>query len=158
MAFKRTGAKALLNNNQARFSTAYKFSKKANFEVGKDAYIIPLGLESGFFETPCHRILPHKVDGKLIGFNNTTFTTYIKCKGIDEEGNKSESLCCTLAQLEKDRIPDKEEAGKRIVSFTTFRVHLPVLILGNSLGDKNKGTYPISKVSILNFSDSFSFI
>lgn len=150
MAFKRTGAKALLNNNQARFSTAYKFSKKANFEVGKDAYIIPLGLESGFFETPCHRILPHKVDGKLIGFNNTTFTTYIKCKGIDEEGNKSESLCCTLAQLEKDRIPDKEEAGKRIVSFTTFRVHLPVLILGNSLGDKNKGTYPISKVSILN--------
>lgn len=150
MAFKRTSAKSLINNNSARFSTAYKFSKKANFEVGKDAYIIPLGLESGFFETPCHRVLPHKVNGQMVGFNNSTFATYIKCKGVDEEGNRTESLCCTLAQLEKDRIPEKELSGKRIVSFTTYRVQLPVLILGNSLADKNKATYPVSKVSILN--------
>lgn len=150
MAFKRTSAKALISNNSARFSSAYKFSKKANFEVGKDAYIIPLGLETGFFETPCHRVLPHKVNGQMVGFNNSTFATYIKCKGIDEEGNRTESLCCTLAQMEKDRIPEKELSGKRIVSFTTFRVQLPVLILGNSLADKNKATYPVSKVSILN--------
>ena len=150
MAFKRTSAKSLINNNSARFSTAYKFSKKANFEVGKDAYIIPLGLETGFFETPCHRVLPHKVNGQMVGFNNSTFATYIKCKGVDEEGNRTESLCCTLAQLEKDRIPEKELSGKRIVSFTTYRVQLPVLILGNSLADKNKATYPVSKVSILN--------
>ena len=150
MAFKRTGAKALVNNNTARFSTAYKFSKKANFEVGKDAYVIILGLESGYYETPCHRILPHKVNGKLVGFNNTTFATYIKCKGIDEDGNRTDSLCCQLAQLEKERLPEKNDSIKRIVSFTTFRVHLPVLILGNSLNDKKKGTYPISKVSILN--------
>ena len=150
MAFKRTSAKSLINNNSTRFSTAYKFSKKANFEVGKDAYIIPLGLESGFYETPCHRVLPHKVNGQMVGFNTTTFAPSIKCKGIDEEGNKTSSLCCTLAQLEKDRIPEKIDAGKRIVSFTTFRVQLPVLILGNSLTDKNKATYPVSKVSILN--------
>lgn len=150
MAFKRTSAKSLINNNSTRFSIAYKFSKKANFDVGKDAYIIPLGLESGFFETPCHRVLPHKVNGQMVGFNNTTFATYIKCKGVDEEGNKTSSLCCTLAQLEKDRVPDKIDAGKRIVSFTTYRVQLPVLILGNSLTDKNKATYPVSKVSILN--------
>ena len=150
MAFKRTSAKSLINNNSARFSTAYKFSKKANFEVGKDAYIIPLGLETGFFETPCHRVLPHKVNGQMVGFNNSTFATYIKCKGVDEEGNRTESLCCTLAQMEKDRIPEKELSGKRIVSFTTYRVQLPVLILGNSLADKNKATYPVSKVSILN--------
>ena len=150
MAFKRTSAKSLVNNNSTRFSTAYKFSKKANFEVGKDAYIIILGLESGYYETPCHRIMPHKVNGQLVGFNNTNFATYIKCKGVDEEGNKIDSLCCTLAQLEKERIPEKEESGKRIVSFTTYRVHLPVLILGNSLNDKKKITYPVSKVSILN--------
>lgn len=150
MAFKRTSAKSLISNNTARFSTAYKFSKKANFEVGKDAYIIPLGLETGFYETPCHRVLPHKVNGQMVGFNNSTFATYIKCKGVDEEGNKTESLCCTLAQMEKDRIPEKELSGKRIVSFTTFRVQLPVLILSNSLTDKNKATYPVSKVSILN--------
>ena len=150
MAFKRTSAKSLINNNTARFSTAYKFSKKANFEVGKDAYIIPLGLETGFYETPCHRVLPHKVNGQMVGFNNSTFATYIKCKGIDEEGNRTDSLCCQLAQAEKTRIPEKELAGKRIVSFTTFRVQLPVLILSNSLADKNKATYPVSKVSILN--------
>ena len=150
MAFKRTSAKALVSNNATRFSKAYKFSTKANFDVGKDAYILILGLESGYYETPCHRVLPHKVNGQLVGFGNTSFAVYLKCKGIDEEGNRTESLCCTLAQLEKDRIPDKEESGKRIVSFTTYRIHLPVLILGNSLTDKKKDTYPVSKVSILN--------
>ena len=150
MAFKRTNFKSLTSTSKARFSTDYKFSKKAKFDVGKDAYIIPLGLESGFFETPCHRVMPHKVNGKIVGFNNSTFAVYIKCKGVDEEGNRTDSLCCTLAQLEKERIPEKEESGKRIISFTNYRVHLPVLILGNSLGDKNKGVYPVSKVSILN--------
>ena len=87
MAFKRTGGKSLTKTNNTRFSTAYKFSKKANFDVGKDAYIIPLGLESGFFETPCHQVKPHKVNGKMVGFNNSSFAVYIKCKGIDEEGN-----------------------------------------------------------------------
>ena len=150
MAFKRTGAKALVSNNTARFSTAYKFSKKANFEVGKDAYILLLGLESGYYETPCHRVMTHKVNGQIVGFGNTNFPVYIKCKGIDEDGNRADSLCCTLAQMEKERIPDKNEAAKRIISFTNYRVHLPVLILGNSLNDKKKGTYPVSKVSILN--------
>lgn len=150
MAFKRTSAKSLINNSSTRFSTAYKFSKKANFEVGKDAYIIPLGLESGFYETPCHRVITHKVNGQTVGFNNSAFPVYIKCKGIDEEGNRTDSLCCQLTQLEKERIPDREDSGKRIISFTTFRVQLPVLILSNSLADKNKATYPISKVSILN--------
>ena len=150
MAFKRTSAKSLVNNNAKRFSQAYKFSTKANFDVGKDAYVIILGLESGYYETPCHMVRPHKVNGQLVGFGNTNFNVYLKCKGIDEEGNKTESLCCTLAQMEKERIPDKEESGKRIISFASYRVHLPVLILGNSLNDKKKDTYPISKVSILN--------
>ena len=44
MAFKRTSAKALVSNNATRFSKAYKFSTKANFDVGKDAYILILGL------------------------------------------------------------------------------------------------------------------
>lgn len=150
MAFKRTSAKSLVNNNSTRFSTAYKFSKKAEFDVGKDAYVLFLGLESGYYETPCHMVRPHKVNGQLVGFGGTTFPVYLKCKGVDEEGNRTESLCCTLAQLEKERIPDKEESAKRIISFTSYRVHLPVLILSNSLNDKKKGTYPVSRVSILN--------
>ena len=151
MAFKRTNYKTLTNNsNTVRFSTAYRLSKKTSFDVGKDVYVLFLGLESGFYETPCHRILPHKVDGKLVGFKNSTFSTYIKCKGVSETGERTDSLCCTLAQLEKERIPEREESGKRIVSFTNYRIHIPVLVLGNSLNDKNKGSYPITKVSILN--------
>lgn len=151
MAFKRTNFKSLIRNGAERFSTAYKFSKKVPFKVGSDAYIILLGLESGFYETPCHRIAAHKApNGTYVGFNGSNFATYIKCHGIDCEGNRSESLCCTLAQMEKDRIPDKNDSAKRIVSFTNYRVHLPVLILGNSLGDASKTNYPINKVSILN--------
>ena len=150
MAFLRTNFKTLNNANKARFSTDYKFSKKTNFKVGREVYIILLGLEEGFYETPCHRVLTHKVNDKTVGFKNASFPVYIKCKGVDSDGNKSESLCCTLAQLEKERIPDKNDSGKRIISFTSNRVHLPVLILGNSLADKNKEAYPISKVSILN--------
>lgn len=151
MAFKRTGAKSLVNNNATRFSKAYKFSTKAGgFDVGKDAYILILGLEGGYYETPCHRVLPHKVNGQLVGFGNTNFAVYLKCKGVDEEGNRTDSLCCRLAQLEKERFPEKNDSVKRIVSFTTYRIHLPVLILGNSLTDKKKDNYPVSKVSILN--------
>ena len=150
MAFKRTGAKSLVNNNTKRFSQAYKFSTKANFDIGKDVYVLFLGLESGYYETPCHMVRPHKVNGQLVGFGRSNFAVYLKCKGLDEEGNRTESLCCTLAQMEKERIPDKEESAKRIVSFASYRVHIPVLILGNSLGDKKKDTYPVSKVSILN--------
>ena len=150
MAFKRTNAKSLVSSSSTRFSSTYKFSKKAGFDIGKDVYIIILGLESGYYETPCHMVRPHKVNGQLVGFGNTTFPVYIKCKGVDEDGARADSLCCTLAQLEKERIPDKEESAKRIISFTSYRVHLPVLILSNSLNDKKKSTYPISKVSILN--------
>ena len=131
MAFKRTSLSSLKASKKEYFGSSYKFSKVANFKVGSDAYIIPLGLETGYYETPCHRIAPHKVNGKTIGYNGTSYNTYVKCTGIDEEGNRTEELCCTLAKLEKDRIPDKENSANRIVSFTTHRVHIPVLILGD---------------------------
>lgn len=151
MAFKRTNFKSLIKNGNGKFSMNYSFSKKAGFKIGSDAYFIILGLENGFYETPCHRVLPHKTPaGTYIGFSGTPYATYIKCHGVDDEGNKSESLCCTLAQMERDRIPDKLESSKRIISFTGYRVHLPVLILGNSVRDNSKLTYPINKVSILN--------
>ena len=153
MAFKRTNFTTLVDRKNVSFKQAYSFSKKVGgkFDIGSDAYIIPLGLESGFYETPCHRILPHKAaNGEMIGFKGSPFASYIKCKGVDIDGNKVDSLCCQLAKLEKDRIPDKEKSAQRIVSFTGYRMHLPVLILGNSVGDASKKSYPISKVSILN--------
>ena len=155
MAFKRTNFTTLVNRKSTSFKQAYSFSKKVaggKFDIGSDAYIIPLGLETGYYETPCHRILPHKApNGEMVGFKTASpFATYIKCRGIDADGNKTESLCCELARKEKERIPDKEKSAQRIVSFTGFRMHLPVLILGNSIADPSKKAYPINKVSILN--------
>lgn len=149
MAFKRTSFTKLTSTSQKTFATAYKFSTQANFAKGKDVYIIPLGLEEGYYETPCHTVRVHKVEGQIVGFKGSTYNTNIKCHGIDEEGNRTESLCCILAQREKDRIPDKENSGNRIISFQTSRIHLPVLILGNTCTD-DRPIYPISKVSILN--------
>lgn len=150
MAFLRTSFSALKANKRENFESTYKFRKKVDFKVGTDVYVLPLGLEHGFFETPVHRVLPHEVDGQTIGFGGYGFPTNIRCKGYDAEGNKIESLCCKLARLEKERFPEKDDSGKRIIGFPSYRMHIPVLILGNSLADKSKMSYPISKVSILN--------
>lgn len=148
MAFKRENFKSLVSTKKEYFASSYGFTKKANFNFGSDVYVIPLGLESGYYETPCHRVLTHKVDGKTIGFNGAAFPTYIKCQGVSDDGTIQSSLCCTLAKMEKERFPEKNDSGKRIISGQTWRVHLPVLILGNSMTDDSKNSYPISKVAL----------
>lgn len=151
MAFKRSSFSSLRTTAKKEyFSMSYRLSKKVKFGVGYDVYVIPLGLEQGFYETPCHRIMPHKIDGQLRCINGTPYPTYIKCNGCDEEGNRKDSLCCRLSQLEKSRLSDRDDSQKRIVGFSTSKIHLPVLILGNTVGDDSKISYPISKVSILN--------
>lgn len=149
MAFKRSNFGSLRSTKKETFELKYKFSKQVqDFKEGSDVYVIPLGLESGYYETPCHRVLPHKVDGQTIGFGGVNFAVNIKCEGVDEEGNKKSALCCLLAEKERQRVPD--DSTKRIISSQSSRIHLPVLILGNSLNDASKKSYPISKVSILN--------
>ena len=144
MAFKRTGFSALKKQKKEYFESIYKFSKKVpNFKEGSDVYVIPLGLENGIYETACHRVMPHKVDGQTVGFGGTSFATYVKCNS--DEGH--EGLCCQLAKRERSRC---EDYSKRIISGCTYRLHLPILILGNSIGDDSKISYPITKVSILN--------
>ncbi len=149
MAFKRTNFNRLSAKKNEYFASTYKFSRVTNFEVDSDVYIIPLGLETGYYETPCHAINPHKVNGQTIGYNGSTFQIYVKCNGRDAEGNKQDSLCCQLAQKCKEKYPDKNDFGKRVIGACSDRIQLPVLILGNSLKEQKK-SYPISKVSILN--------
>ena len=163
MAFKRSNYKTLINTRKEFFASSYGFSKKTNFKAGSDVYVIPLGLEQGFYETPCHRVNTHKVDGKVLGFNGFSFAVNIKCKGIDAEGNLTSSLCCTIAKMEKERFPEKDDYAKRVIGSRTNRIHLPVLVLGNSLGDDSKISYPISKVALKKDLESegglkFSFI
>lgn len=149
MTFRRTSFSALKVQKKEYFESIYKFSKKVpNFKEGSDVYVIPLGLEEGFYETPCHRVLPHKVDGQVIGYGGNNFAVYIKCEGIDEEGNTKDALCCQLAKKERERTG--EDYNSRFITSRSSRIHLPILILGNSTGDPNKVSYPITKVSILN--------
>ena len=148
MAFKRSNVKSLINTRKEFFASSYGFSKKTNFKAGSDVYVILLGLETGFYETPCHRVNTHKVDGKTIGFNGFGFPVNIKCNGVDAEGNTTSSLCCDLAKMEKERFPEKDDYAKRIVGSRSVRIHLPVLVLGNSLDDDSKIAYPISKVAL----------
>lgn len=148
MAFKRTSFSALKKQKKEFFESIYKFSKKVpNFKEGSDVYVIPLGLSDGFFETPCHRVMPHKVDGQTIGFGGTSYATYIKCSSVHEDGSNTNELCCQLAAREKQRCGD--DYNKRIISGCSSRIHLPILILGNSLGDDSKSSYPITKIAIL---------
>ena len=148
MAFKRNGVKTLLNSQDKYFSSTYAFNKVTGFKPGHDVYLLLIGLENGFYETPCHKVNTHTINGKTVGFNGSMFATYIKCKGIDSEGNLTSSLCCTLAKMERDRLPETNDSAKRIISSRSNRVQLPVLILGNSLNDDSKVSYPISKVAL----------
>ena len=146
MAFKRENFKSLVSTKKEYFASSYGFKGKTNFTFGSDVYIIPL-LDSGFYEIPCHRVITHKVDGKEIGFNGASFPIYIKCQGVSEDGNNQEALCCTLSKMEKERIPEKNDSGKRIISNRTWRVFFPILILGSSLPEDVK-SYPVSKVAL----------
>lgn len=149
MAFKRTNFNRLAKKSGEYFNSTYAFSKVTDFKIGNEVYVIPLGLETGYYEVACHAVQPHKVNGQTIGYGGSTFRTFIKCKGIDAEGNKQPSLCCELAQKFKEKYPDSNDYAKRTIGGCTYRVILPVMILGNSLKEQ-KPMYPVSKVSILN--------
>ena len=148
MAFKRTSFKGIIKKQKEFFSSTYRLSNKVigEWKLGSECYILMLGLENGFYETPTHTIQPHKIGDKTIGFNGSSYGTVIKCKGYDEEGNRKDSLCCKLYQLEKER---GASASNRCLNYTSARVQIPVLILGNSLKEQ-KPIYPVTYVSILN--------
>lgn len=150
MAFKRTSVQSLMSTKRESFSANYKFSAKVpNFKVGSDVYVLLLGLDTGFYQTPCHAVKPHKIGDKKVGFNGLTFGVNIKCKGMREDGSRDpEALCCKLAAIEREKHPGSEDYMKRIISGTTNRIHVPILILGNTIGDESKISYPVSKISI----------
>ena len=147
MAFKRTSFKGMVKSQKEFFASTYRLpSKVNNWKLGSECYILMLGLDNGFYETPTHTIQPHKIGDKTIGFRGSNFATTIKCKGFDENGDKVDSLCCKLYQLEKER---GVTAANRCINYTSTRIQIPILILGNSLKEE-KSVYPVSCVSILN--------
>jgi hypothetical protein len=147
MVFKRTSMSGFVSTKKEFFSEKYKFSRVVqDFKPDAECYVLFLGLDEGYYETPCHTITPYRDGDQLIGLNGNNYSATIKCKGIDENGNNVPSLCCELAKREKERCADYRD---KIVSGRTSKIHIPILILGNSLQEK-KDIYPVFKVSILN--------
>jgi hypothetical protein len=139
------------------FAGKYSLKNKAGLDaVNKDAYVIALDMASGYVELPYHT-LKKCVDGT--GFKNSQFGARIACHKFDKNTGEiidQLPLCCRLAQMEKDRLPDKEKSGHRAISFTAKRNVIPVMVLSTTETDTAKKP-SLRKVSIKNGID-FSFI
>lgn len=131
------------------FSSTYSLGKKANLkEIGTTAYLIFLGLEGGLYETAKHTVYPKKNGNTSEGFQGSKYGKDIICKGHDDCGNKVEdALCCKYAQEMYDA--NKADPTKtRLISFTSYKVDIPCLLLGTSETDETAVSTPPSKVSI----------
>lgn len=138
------------------FNSEYGFTKKTNMGLGVEAYFIFLGLENGVYQTPKHTVKSRKKGTPQESGFKGKYDKAILCKGVDEDGNKVEgAVCCAMAQYEKDRLPDKDDSAKRMISFTGTTVHVPVLILGNSEKDPKEKKIPPTKLSLNNYDFSY---
>lgn len=157
MAIRRSYSAPAKTNEPTTFAGKYSLKNKAGLDaVNKDAYVLPLDMAAGYVELPYHT-LKKCADGT--GFKNSQFGAKISCHKYDKNTGEVVDqlpLCCRLAQLEKDRLSDKEKSMYRAISFTSRRNVIPVLVLSSTETDSNKKA-SLRKISIKNGVD-FSFI
>lgn len=142
---------SLTNSAQHKeyFSSKYSLRVKAGgvsgLEVGQDIYCIPL-VQNGVYELPVHGV---KTKAHERGFKSK-YITYILCKGINQEtGEKNpDSPCCKLAQSEWDKFVENGKVGETLISFSTSRFYIPVLLLGNDAGTKAAKGVPVSRLTM----------
>ena len=123
------------------FSTQHSFKGVTGFKKGDKKYVMLLKPDEFMFSTRIHSV---KAKSKEVGFQGK-FGTNIKCKSVEGE---EKALCCQLADSEKEKYPEKEESGKRMISYGKYIYHIPVVVLGHNLTDPNTKTYPVSNASI----------
>lgn len=132
MAFKQSYSKPVESSTSNSFAGKYGLKKIAGMDkVGTECFIIPLDMQSGYSVLPYHALKKNGSDG----FKGSRFNSQIACHRFNPEtGEMSEELplCCKLAQIEKDREPEKERSGYRAISFTNYRNVIPVLVLSTS--------------------------
>ena len=124
------------------FNSQYSLSKVVGqMAVGKEICVVPIGLENGVYRTMIHKV---KAKGERNGFKGY-YDSNIICKSVDPlTGEKTEeALCCQLAAQQKEQFPTKEESSKRLISFATSLVHIPVMVLPVANADKLGGKSPI---------------
>lgn len=157
MPIRRSYSAPAKTNEPTTFAGKYSLKNKAGLDaVNKDAYVLPLDMAAGYVELPYHT-LKKCADGT--GFKNSQFGAKIACHKFDKNTGEvidQLPLCCRLAQLEKDRLSDKEKSMYRAISFTSRRNVIPVLVLSSTETDSSKKA-SLRKISIKNGVD-FSFI
>ena len=147
---KLSNVQSLTNNAQNKdyFSSKYSLRAKAGgndgLVIGQEIYCIPL-IKDGVYELPCHAV---KATGK--GGFKSKYTTYIPCKGYNEETGETDTscTCCRLAQEEWDKFVENGKKGETLISFKSSRFYIPVLLLGNDTGSKTATNIPISKLTM----------
>ena len=155
MAFKRSWTHVRRAAEPTTFAGKYGLKRVAGLtDVGKECFAIPLDMANGYSCLPYHTLKKNDSEG----FHGSTFNSVkITCKRYDPETgevSKELPLCCKLAQMEKDRIPEQEESGKRAITFASFRYVFPVLILSTT-EDNPKKKPTLKKLSLNGIGFSF---
>lgn len=157
MAFKRSWAHVKRAPEPTTFQGKYSLKRTAGMDrVGTECFVIPLDMAAGYSCLPYHSL---KKNGDE-GFHGSTFnSSKITCKRFDPETGelrKELPLCCKLAQLEKDRLPETDDSPRRALTFSSMRYVFPVLVLSTTETDQSKKP-TMKKLSIRN-GVSFSFV
>lgn len=157
MAFKRSWAHVKRAPEPTTFQGKYSLKRTAGMDrVGTECFVIPLDMAAGYSCLPYHSL---KKNGDE-GFHGSTFnSSKITCKRFDPETGelrKELPLCCKLAQLEKDRLPETDDSSRRALTFSSMRYVFPVLVLSTTETDQSKKP-TMKKLSIRN-GVSFSFV
>ena len=148
MAIKRSWAYVKRAAEPTTFAGKYGLKRVAGLtDVGKECFVIPLDMANGYSCLPYHTL--RKNDSE--GFKGSSFDSVkITCKRYDPEtgeASKELPLCCKLAQLEKDRLSEPDDASKRALNFTSFRYVFPVLVLSTT-EDNPKKKPSLKKLSL----------
>lgn len=157
MAFKRSWAHVKRAAEPTTFQGKYSLKRAGGMsEVGSKCYVIPLDMAEGYSCLPSHSL--KKNDNE--GFHGSSFNSVqIACKRFDPETGeptKELPLCCKLAQMEKDRLPETEDSPKRAITFSSMRYVFPVLVLSTTETDQAKKP-TMKKLSVKN-GITFSFV
>ena len=154
MAFRRSWSHVKRAAEPTTFAGKYGLKRTGGLtDVGKECFVIPLDMANGYSCLPYHSLKKNDSEG----FHGSPFNSVkITCKRYDPEtGEPSRELplCCKLAQMEKDRLPDADDSIKRALSFTSFRYVFPVLVLSTTETDPKK-KLTMNKISLdgINFS------
>lgn len=148
MAFRRSWSHVRRVAEPTTFSGKYGLKRVAGLsEVGKECFAIPLDMANGYSCLPYHSLKKNDSEG----FHGSTFNSVkIICKRYDPETgepSKELPLCCKLAQMEKDRIPEQDDSPKRAITFASFRYVFPVLVLSTT-EDNPKKKPTLKKLSL----------